>query len=62
MKNRFFADRFDADGKFYVFDDKQKGGEYAGPFDTPNEAQSESDRLQQEEDREQMLYRQDARP
>lgn len=62
MKNRFFADRFDADGKFYVFDDKQGGGEYAGPFNTPNEAAQETARLQDEEDRTERLWRQDARP
>ena len=35
---RYFADRYDADGKFYVFDQSNAGSECAGPFDTYEEA------------------------
>jgi hypothetical protein len=39
MSDRYFYDRFDADGKFYVFDHEDGGSECAGPFETREEAQ-----------------------
>lgn len=45
---RFYAEVFDADGKFYVFDAEDGGAECAGPFDTLGEAEREADRLNKE--------------
>ena len=39
MSNRYFADRFDADGLFYVFDDVDAGQQCAGPYPTLDDAE-----------------------
>jgi hypothetical protein len=45
---RYFPDRFDADGKFYVFDEQDGGAECAGPFDTLDEAIAVANAMGQE--------------
>lgn len=42
---RYYADKFDADGKFYVFDEANAGSEACGPFDTLTEAGEIADDL-----------------
>jgi hypothetical protein len=44
MADRYRADRYDADGRFYVFDTENAGQECAGPFDSQEEAIAEQDR------------------
>lgn len=39
---RYFADKFDADGKFYVFDEQDQCSECAGPFDTIEQARAKA--------------------
>lgn len=42
---RYFADIFDGDGKWYVFDEADAGAECAGPFATEGEARQSANDL-----------------
>jgi hypothetical protein len=46
---RYFADLFDADDKFWVFDRDQDGAEVEGPFDSWADAQNVADGLERDE-------------
>jgi hypothetical protein len=44
-ETRFYADRFDAEGTYFVFDDESQGSECAGPFSTLAEAEHKAREL-----------------
>lgn len=54
-QTRYFADRFDEDGEFYVFDDVDGGAEACGPFDTLAEAEQAANNLNTDNDHPQGL-------
>lgn len=45
MSDRYAADVFDEDGKFYIFDELDHGSECCGPFDTMAQANTEANML-----------------
>jgi hypothetical protein len=50
MMKRFFADRYDAEGVYYVFDQNQAGSAVAGPFDTLEQAEQSAAMLNENAD------------